>query len=132
MTYVHRNCGVCALANGQKPQQWTGKMLVDVVVNSGCIFIENVIRMTFRGVKQKSNLLQKAQRNAELLAQILPCVRMLRVRNGGCNATQWLAVTAQPINCLTYPNSPPTQGNKSNKCTSNTKIPKHQESVEGT
>ena len=119
MTYVHRNCGVCALANGQKPQQWTGKMLVDVVVNSGCIFIENVIKMTFRGVKQKSKLLQKAQRNAELLAQRMRCVRMSRV-------------TAQPINCLTYPNSPPTQGTKSNKCTSNTKIPKHQESVEGT
>ena len=119
MTYVHRNCGVCALANGQKPQQWTGKMLVDVVVNSGCIFIENVIKMTFRGVKQKSKLLEKAQRNAEPLAQRMRCVRMSRV-------------TVEPINCLTYPNSPPTQGTKSNKCTSNTKIPKHQESVEGT
>ena len=132
MTYVHRNCGVCALANGQKPQQWTGKMLVDVGVNSGCIFIENVIKMTFRGVKQKSKLLQKAQRNADLLAQRMRCARMSRVRDGGWNATQWLAATAQPINCLTYPTSPPTQGTKSNKCTSNTKIPKHQESVEGT
>ena len=132
MTYVHRNCGVCALANGQNPQQWTGKMLVDVVVNSGCIFIENVIKMTFRGVKQKSKLLQKAQRNAQLLAQRTRCVRMSRVCDGGWNATQWLAVTAQPINCPAYPNSPPTQGTKSNKCTSNTEIPKHQESVEGT
>ena len=105
---------------------------MDVVVNSGCIFIENVIKMTFRRVKQKSKLLQKAQRNAEFLAQRMRCVRMLRVRDSGWNATQWLAVTAQPINCLTYPNSPPTQGNKSNKCTSNTKIRKHQESVEGT
>ena len=132
MRYVHRNCGVCALTNGQKPQQWTGKMLVDVVVNSGCIFIESVIKMTFWGVKQKSKLLQKAQKDAKLLLQRISSVRMSRVRNGDWNATQWLAVTAQPINCLTYPNSPPIQGTKSNKCTSNAKIPKHQESVEGT
>ena len=105
---------------------------MDVVVNSGCIFIENVRKMTFRGVKKKYKLLQKAQRNAELLAQRMHCKRMSRVRDGGWNATQGLAVTAQPINCLRYPNSPPTQGNKSNKCTSNSKIPKHQESVEGT
>ena len=105
---------------------------MDVVVNLGCIFSENVIKMTFQRVKKKSKVLQKAQRNAELLAQRMHCVRMSRVRDGGWNATQRLAVTAQPINCLTYPNPPPTQGNKSNKCTSNTKIPKHQESVEGT
>ena len=132
MTYVHRDCGVCALANGQKPQRWTGRILVDVVVNSGCIFNENVVKMTFQGVKQKSNLLQNAQRNSKLLAQKMHCLRVLRVRDSGWNATQWLAVTAQPINCLTYPHSPPTQGTKSNKCTSNAKIPKHQESVEGT
>ena len=54
MTYVHRSCGVCALANDEKPQQWTRKMLADVMVNYGWIFIAKVIRMTFWEVKQKS------------------------------------------------------------------------------
>ena len=69
MTYVHRNCGVCALVNGQKPQQWIGKVLADVVVNSGWTFIAGVMKMTLWGVEKKSKLLQKARIIARLLLQ---------------------------------------------------------------